>query len=391
MKKISILLSLILIMNVFTGCSLKNNNENSQKEVEKAQELEQREKVNTGKENPDNRMRKIRDLTGQEWEIPTADKINKVMIISPPLLSYYTLLVKDVDKLVAVNPLAYTVSGKDFLDVMLPEREHIETGFIKGFNSNTEEVLKINPDIILVYGDFQKKGLEDIDIPVIDFFQNTFDNREWSVNAYNLMKEIFDFKGETDLEEEWEKSEKIVAETLKKVPEDEKKSALIIHQNNGEELVMLSTNSFHADFLEKSGALNVAYKNDDKAAMHQKIAMQQSLLSMEDIYSWDPDIIYDFEGRDADDYLQGKIEGQDWRETSAVKNGKVYDFPQGAYNWGAAGLEGPLTIVWMTMKNYPDTIEETFFKQYMKDYYKKMFGVEIDDSLQELILDPIKN
>ena len=49
---------------------------------------------------------------------------------------------------------------------------------------------------------------------------------------------------------------------------------------------------------------------------------------MEQIYEWDPDIIYitNFSPYQPEDLINNTIEGNDWSSVKAVKEGKVYKF-----------------------------------------------------------------
>ena len=133
--------------------------------------------------------RMITDLTGTQVEIPEAENIDKVMIVAPPLLSTYLNVVHDDTKLAGINPMSISDMNEELVPMLLPDKDSIRTDFLDGFASNTEEVLKMNPDIILIYGDAQKKGLENIDIPVVNFFIQDQQNESWSVKIDELMKE----------------------------------------------------------------------------------------------------------------------------------------------------------------------------------------------------------
>ncbi len=111
---------------------------------------------------------------------------------------------------------------------------------------------------------------------------------------------------------------------------------------------------------------------------------------MEQLYEWNPDIVYVFQGIDASAYLDNAIDGQDWTEIDAYKNGAIYDMPYGMFNWGAPNVDSPLTLIWMTMKNYPGTIDESYFNTYMKEYYQRQYGITPADDMMLSILDPVK-
>ena len=324
--------------------------------------------------------RVIVDLTGAEVEIPAASEINKVMIIAPPLVATYASVVKDTSKLVGVHPRALSEANRDVLKAVAPNWESINTSFVTGFTSNAEEVLNLAPDIILVYGDFQKDGLENVDIPVVDFYLNDTQNENWSVKIDALMREIFDIEEATTLQDEWDEANGIVGDALATVTDSDKKTAVMISSNTGDAITVRGSNYYGDDWLIKSGLINAAGELEGDGAE----------ITMEQLYEWNPDIVYVFQGIDASVYLDNAIDGQDWSEIDAYKNGAIYDMPYGMFNWGAPNVDSPLTLIWMTMKNYPGTIDESYFNTYMKEYYQRQYGITLTDDMMLSILDPVK-
>ena len=95
--------------------------------------------------------RMITDLTGTQVEIPEAENIYKVMIVAPPLLSTYLNVVQDDTKLTGINQMSISDMNEELVPMLLPYKDSIRTDFLDCFASNTEEVLKMDPDIILIY------------------------------------------------------------------------------------------------------------------------------------------------------------------------------------------------------------------------------------------------
>lgn len=371
-KKCSIVLVGMLIVSMFAGCAPKT-----------PQSEEQTAKMQTPVEqtSPEQKgSRTITDLSGKQVEIPAAGDIHKVIIVSPPLAATYLNVVKDPSKLIGLHPGCIRNMNPDLLPMVLPNWESINTKFLKGFTSNTEEVLQMAPDIILIYGDFQREGLENVEIPVVDFFMKDTQNEVWSVKIDALMREIFEAPKDDSLQSEWDAANKIVSEALDKVPEDQRKKAIMINTNNKELFSVRGGNYYGDDWLKKTGLQNLAAEMQGDSAP----------VTMEQIYAWNPDVVYDFGGSDADFYLSGGIDGQDWSLTKAFQEKAIYDMPKGMFNWGAPNADSPLTLIWMTMKNYPGTIEEDFFRQYMKDFYQRRYRIELGDEQMISILDPKK-
>lgn len=326
------------------------------------------------------KTRVITDLTGAKVEIPVSSNIKKVVIVAPPLVATYASVLKDTSKLVGMHQQAIQFANPEILKIVVPNSDQISTSFLSGYTSNAEEVMKLNPDIILVYGESQKKGLENVKIPVVDFFITDMDNESWSVKIDDLMREIFEKDKQSSLAKEWQDAKAAVSTTLDKSAKETKKTAIMIFSNTGDKITVRGAGSYGDDWLKKTGLTNAAgeLKGDNLE------------VSMEQLLKWNPDIIYDFKGKDASAYLSNSIKGQDWSQIKAYKNGAIYDMPCGMFNWGAPNVDSPLTLIWMTMKNYPGTIEESYFNNYMKAYYQRQYGIALSDTLLGSILDPVK-
>lgn len=375
-RKQYIIVGLLLISMFFTSCGEKEIKNIEEKEIQKIEVANQ----DNNDQLEEIKERTIVDLSGKEVIIPNANEINNVIIISPPLLATYIGAVKDTSKLVGVHPGAIKNINPDILNQVVPNWKDINTSFLKGFTSNAEEVLKMNPDIILVYGDFQKEGLENVEVPIVDFYLKDTKNESWSVRVDELMRDIFEIKEGKTLQDEWDSAKEITSKVLDNIKDSDKKTAIMIKNNNAESFTVRGGNYYGDDWLKITGLINKAKDLEGDSAQ----------VTMEQVYNWNPDIVYDFYGMDASAYLDNSIEGKDWSLTKAFETKSIYDMPHGMFNWGAPNTDSPLTLIWMTMKNYPGTIEESFFYEYMKEFYSRQYNVELNDDLIEKILDPTK-
>ncbi len=325
-------------------------------------------------------MRTIVDLAGNTVELPPASEIEKVVIVAPPLVSVYADVMQDTSALIGVHPWAIYDIPTEVRDQLISNWESIDTTFLTGFASNTEQVLSMDPDIILVYGTAQMEGLENIDIPIVDFFLTDTVNENWSVQIDTLMREIFAIEDGSTLQDEWDEANAIAAEALANIGEEEKKTGLMIMLNTGDTITVRGVGSYGDDWLTTSGLINVAGGIEGEAKE----------VTMEQIYEWDPDIIWVFQGLDASAYMSNSIDGQDWSQLTAYKNGNIIDTPIGVFYWASPGSDSPLTLQWMILKNYPDTMDEEDFIERMKEYYTQHYNITLTDEMVDAILDPEK-
>ncbi len=116
----------------------------------------------------------------------------------------------------------------------------------------------------------------------------------------------------------------------------------------------------------------------------------QSEVSMEQLYEWDPDYVYVFIGSPASVMLNNRVRGQYWSLLNAYKNKSIIDIPQAAYSWGAPCSDSPLMPLWLISQSYPELMDENEFSVMFKEYYGRMYDIELEDDLIASVLSPRK-
>ena len=190
-KQIIILLAIIVLGCVFVGCSKQSvENDVNNKEVKE---------------------RVIQDISGADVKIPPAKDIKRVVIVAPPITSVVIKLIPDQKMIVGLNEKAFIQSDDGIMEKVFPKYKNIDTKFVgEDFSINKESLLALKPDIILYYGEAQKKNLENIGVPIINFFSPKLtDSKDVTIAWNNLLCEIFDIEKKSLLSDEWQHSEKL--------------------------------------------------------------------------------------------------------------------------------------------------------------------------------------
>ncbi|HWR30917.1 MAG TPA: ABC transporter substrate-binding protein, partial [Negativicutes bacterium] len=322
--------------------------------------------------------RTITDLGGNTVTLPPAKKIKRVVIISPPTTSVLLGVIPDTEMIVGINGRAFTTANTEIVEKLFPNWGSVKTDFVsEGFVSNTEELLKLEPDIVFYYGESQKPGIKNLGIPTVDFMIKGENNPEIvTISWDNLMRQIFDKEGSTTLEKEWKASNQKGQEVLSTY-KGERKSALFLFSNMGGIITVYGSGTYADTWFEKSGLINAAA--DVKG---------QAEVSMEQLYEWNPDFIYVFIGSPASAMLQNKMQGQDWSLLSAYQNKAIIDIPQAIYSWGAPCADAPLMPLWMISKSYPELLSKNDFSELFSKYYERMYGIELGSDLIATVLSP---
>lgn len=102
---------------------------------------------------------------------------------------------------------------------------------------------------------------------------------------------------------------------------------------------------------------------------------------MEDILAWDPEYI--FVGRQYSPDLV--LKDKRWKDVRAVKEGKVYQDPEGVFFWDGSS-EGVLLMEFMAQKMYPDLFRDLDMKKEIQNYYARFYNYQLTNQEAEKIL-----
>ncbi|MBS7527957.1 ABC transporter substrate-binding protein [Fusibacter paucivorans] len=377
MKKMILAVLCILLAASLIGCG-KSQAETAQAETAQAEtvQAETEKPEATSAEIPSDEARTITDLGGNVIKLPPASAINRVVVMNPPSISMLLSILPDTKKIIGANANAFERANPEILEKMFPEWQNVETGFmIDGFVANTEEILKLEPDLVFYYGNMQKPGIENLGIPIVDMMIKGENNPEKvSVAWDNLMREIFEVEASTTLAKEWEMSNDKAQKALSTY-EGEAKSAIYLLSNMGGVITVFGSGTYADTWFEKGGLVNAA--SDVKG---------QSEVSMEQMHEWDPDYIFVFKGTPASVMLANQVKGQDWSLLSAYEHEAIFDIPQTIFSWGAPCSDSPLMPLWLISKSHPDLLDEDEFSKLFKAYYERVYDIELDDEFIQSIL-----
>ena len=245
---------------------------------------------------------------------------------------------------------------------------------------NTEELLKLKPDVVIITHYMMGKTgkqIEAVGLPVVGISLYKAGYEEVSVlnpklkdpdRAYTEgLKEgvllLGDILGKRDQAEKLItyifKNREMIAERLGNIPRDERVRTYMAYP----ELYTMGTGKYASVIMERAGGLNVA--------MEIKGYKQ---VSMEDVLRWNPQVIFtqDRYRNVAEEILQSEA----WQAVDAVKNGKVYVTPEYVKPWGHPCPESiGLGELWMAVKLYPDKFKDLNLGAYVDDFYRTFYGV----------------
>lgn len=111
-------------------------------------------------------------------------------------------------------------------------------------------------------------------------------------------------------------------------------------------------------------------------------------VNMEQIYKWNPDFIFitNFNTAKPDDIYNNTVGSFDWSGIKAVKDKNVYKMPLGMYRTYTAGVDTPITLLWLAKATYPELFEDIDITAKTKEYYGDVFGITLTDEQSARIL-----
>ena len=113
-------------------------------------------------------------------------------------------------------------------------------------------------------------------------------------------------------------------------------------------------------------------------------------VSMEQIYEWNPDILFvdgpGLIGLTSEDVLENKVEGTDFSSIKAVQNGRVYDTTLGMWNWFTPNPDAPLVFAWLACNTYPEVFADYPLEDTIREYYHDWYGYDVTDAEMEEML-----
>lgn len=338
---------------------------------------------NDSSENSDG-TRTIIDQVGNEVVLP--EKIERVVIASVwPLASVYVLSM-GTDKLVGLDPAIISAAENSMLIKIAPEISEIESGFSQNGIMNAEELIKLDPDVVL-YSSGVPEDYEiatQAGIPAVGFSLSIKDyNAVETINSWiELLEDVMgeDISSAEYVEYGLEMQE-MIAERLKDVKEEDKPSSMIIHKYSDNTVSVPGTGTWADYWITASGGINAAAEIEGTKET-----------SIEQVYEWNPDKIFITNFNDAlpEDIYNNTLCSADWSNIQAVKDQDVNKIPLGMYRWYVTCSDSPMMLLWMAMQNHPELFEDIDFNETMKDFYSRFYDFTLTDEDIEQILNPVR-
>lgn len=327
----------------------------------------------------------ITDHAGYEIEVP--DEVDRIVVCDIlPLPSVLTVFFDSADKIVGMSEPSMTAAANGLLGELYPEILDAETGFIDGTTVNTEELLKLEPDVVFYSASsaelgeqLRQAGFAAVAISANKWEYNTIETLN---NWISLISEIFPDNDKSEIVQQYsEETYNLVQERVANLSDEERERVFFLFQYSDTTLLTSGQKFFGQFWADAIGAINVA----EELTTDNSVAV-----NMEQVYAWNPSLIFitNFTTAGPEDLYQNTVGNYDWSVVDAVQNQRVYKMPLGMYRSYTPGVDTPITLLWLAQTAYPELFDDIDITAETKAYYQEVFGIELTDEQANAIFSP---
>lgn len=380
MKRIVALLLVGVMTLGMMGCGGKNVDE-GKKDTNQVESSAQ-DKGNNAETEKVAKTRTIIDHEGTEMEVPT--EINRIVVGTWPLAAQLAAYLGSAEKIVGVAPAVMAAAEHGVLGQIYPEFLKASTKFYEGGTINIEELLMLNPDIVIGVSGDTAKAVREAGIPAVSVSvsQWGYDVVETTGQWLTLFDAIFgESEAAAKVQAHTEQVQADIAAKVASLSEEEKKRVMVLFTYSDATMTTSGKIFFGQSWCDLSGAINVGEEINSTGS---------AAINMEQVYTWNPDIIMitNFTAAQPEDLYNNTIGSDDWSTVEAVKNKEVYKMPLGFYRSYTPGVDTAITLQWFAKTVYPELFADLDMEQVTKDYFKEYFGIELTDELVDMMFNP---
>ena len=379
-KLLALILTGVLTLNI-TACGNTNAEssvtENQTKETVSVEETLTETITDTSEE-----AKTIIDHEGTEVEIPS--EINRIVVGTWPLAAQLAAYLGSAEKIVGVAPEVMAAAEYGVLGQIYPEFLDASTKFYEGGTINIEELLKLEPDIVIGVSGETAEAIRAAGIPAVSVSVS-----QWGYDVVKTTGEwltVFDaIFGESEkaakIQAYTEQVQADIAQKVSTLSEEEKKKVMILFTYSDAAMATSSKGFFGQSWCDLTGSQNVGAEIEGPGS---------ASINMEQVYTWNPDVIMitNFTSAQPEDLYNNEIGSDDWSTINAVSNTEVYKMPLGWYRSFTPGVDTAVTLQWFAKTVYPELFEDVDIKQITKDYFNEYFGIELTDEQIEMMYHP---
>ncbi len=318
--------------------------------------------------------RTITDIAGRKVELP--EVVNRV---ADPwhANNAMVLMLGGADKIVATSNQA---ARQPWLRRLYPRIADVPVAFNEAGDGNIETLAAVHPDVVLMAygGGALPRWLAKTDalhIPVV-LMPNT-SLADLKVTALMTGDVLGGDSAKTAREfvHYFDANIARVERVTSTIPQAER--VKVLHTASNGIFSIDGRDTLVDDWIRVAGGVNAA-----------TITGNVRTVGIEQILAWNPDVI--IVGNSTNDAGRRQIlEDPRWREVKAVKEGRVYTNPVGAYLWDRHSAESSLQVLWAAKTLYPARFADLDIEKETREFYARFFHHALSAAELRSILEAI--
>ena len=366
-KLLAILLAVLIVAAAVTGCATPGETSSQPSEAPPVSAPPQ-DNDTTG--TTESATFVFTDSVGREVELPR----NIERVAPSGSLAQIVLFTLCPDKIVG---LANDLGDEQFEYIDAKYAELPVLGNFYADTLNLESVMQAAPQVVIDIGQTMPNAAEDMDgiqertgIPTIfvnmemDTMLAAYETLGMVTGETNQAGEIINYIRDTLSETE---------QKANSIPETER---VKVYYGQEDGLTAVVKGTLHSDVIDYAAGVNVA-------EVEESIRGGASIISMEQLMLWQPDVVL-FAPQSIYDDVSARAE---WSGINAIKTGKYYEIPNGPYNWMGRppSVNRILGIKWLSNLLYPDVFEYDMASE-TKEFYKLFYHCDITGTQTDALL-----
>lgn len=328
----------------------------------------------------------VTDHNGDSVTLP--EKVERVVVCDIfPLPSVISVFFDSASKLVGIAPSSMSAAQNSLLSELYPEILNAKTDFMNGSEVNTEELAKLEPDVVFFSANNTELGecLRNAGFNAVGISAN-----KWEYDAIETLNQwiklLSDIFPDNDRYEKVEKYSKEVYDMVQQktadLTDEERAEVFFLFQYSDSNIMTSGKRFFGQWWADAIGAKNVATELEKDNSV---------VVNLEQVYTWNPEIIFitNFNTAKPEDLYNNTVGSYDWSAVKAVEDKAVYKMPLGMYRSYTPGVDTPITLLWLAKTTYPELFADIDITEKTVDYYKTVFGITLTDEQAESIFTPV--
>ena len=307
----------------------------------------------------------VTDMSGGEIKIP--EKVEKIAALWHAN-NQIILMLGGADKIIATTD---KIKQNKWFAHIYPRILSVPAS-LNGDDIQIEELVKLNPDVVIV----SNKNYRD----------------ELMKNGFNVLHAIF--RNHEDMKKSVLMTAKAIgadavdranefnayfAENIKKITDVTNnianlKRPKVLHIVSGANLLKIDgTKTIIDEWIKIAGGENAIKKEGNMIE-----------ITMEEIINANPEVII-VGGAKSGEAVEKIYQNAAYSGIKAVQDKRVYANPSGVFSWDRYGAEGALQILWAAKTLHPEPFKDLDVKEHAKRFYKKFMNYELSDTEFEYI------